>query len=571
MQQAASTFLGFNVKKTMSLAQKLYEGVDIAGVTEGLITYMRTDATYIAADAINAIRKFIQDNFSESYLPEAPVIFKKKVKNAQEAHEAIRPTNIFYTPQKVKAYLTNDQYKLYKLIWERSLACQMSDALIGTQSIVFVSQNNKYKTTASTSMVLFDGFHAAFSESKNKNKNPEVADFITREKEGTLLKVNEVVSKQNFTEPPHRYSEAGLVKQLEELGIGRPSTYATVISVLQEREYASIKNKSFIPENRGRIVSEFLVHFFSKYVEYHFTADLEDKLDRVADGALEWLDVIQDFWSNFSAKVREVEKIPIAEILDAINKALIDQKLISKDIKIGDGCPKCGAGKISLNVSRYGVFLGCTDYPDCRLVVNDHNVDDGAQYPKRIGEDITLNRGPYGVYLKYKGKNIGIPSEVDPNSINEEFADRLGALPKVLGKHPKDNKEVKMGIGPYGLYLFWNGKYYNLQFSEMYDMTLGKAIYFIENYAANDKNLISVLGSHEGDEVQIRSGRYGPYIKCGKINAPIPKSEDPQSLSLETAISMVEKKKSAPKIAKKVLPSGNKKTSSTQGKKAKKD
>ncbi|ABD46336.1 type I DNA topoisomerase [Neorickettsia sennetsu] len=552
MQQTASTILGFSVKKTMSLAQKLYEGIEIGGVIEGLITYMRTDATHLSVESVDAIREFIQEKFGQEYLPASPVLFKKKVKNAQEAHEAIRPTSIFRTPEEIESYLTPDQYKLYRLIWERALACQMSDAITSSQNIVFVSQDKKFKTSASASLLIFDGFNAAFSHGKNKNKNQDVIDFIKKHKEGAQVKVGDVLLTQNFTEPPHRYSEAGLVKHLEELGIGRPSTYATVVSVLQERGYASIVNKSFIPESRGRLVSEFLVHFFSKYVEYHFTAELEDRLDKVADGTIFWLDVIQDFWDSFHSNVEEVEKVPITEVLAFVNGALARQKLVSAEVKVGDKCPKCEKGYMHLNVSRYGVFLGCTDYPVCRFIVNSYSTDNDTEYPKQIAQDISLHKGPYGIYLKCKGKNSSIPKDVDPVSIDEEFAHKIASLPKILGKHPIDGKEIKMGLGPYGLYLFWNAKYYNLQFSQMDEMTLDQAVQFMEDYVSHDKSLLRVLGSHEGEEIQIRDGRYGPYIKYSKMNVPIPKGESPESLSLETAILLIEKKKNTSKSARKV-------------------
>ncbi|WP_448605705.1 type I DNA topoisomerase [Neorickettsia risticii] len=552
MQQTASTVLGFSVKKTMSLAQKLYEGIEIGGAIEGLITYMRTDATHLSVESVDAIREFIQKKFGQEYLPESPVLFKKKVKNAQEAHEAIRPTSIFRTPEEIESYLTPDQYKLYRLIWERALACQMSDAITSSQNIVFISQDEKFKTSASASLLIFDGFNAAFSHGKNKNKNQGVIDFIKKHKEDAQVKVGDVLPTQNFTEPPHRYSEAGLVKHLEELGIGRPSTYATVVSVLQERGYASIVNKSFIPENRGRLVSEFLVHFFSKYVEYHFTAEMEDRLDKVADGTIFWLDVIQDFWDSFHSNVEEVEKVPITEVLAFVNGALAKQKLVSAEVKVGDKCPKCEKGYMHLSVSRYGVFLGCTNYPVCRFIVNSYSTDDDTEYPKQIAQDISLQKGPYGIYLKYKGKNSSIPKDVDPVSIDEEFAHKIASLPKILGKHPADGKEIKMGLGPYGLYLFWNAKYYNLQFSQMDEMTLDKAVQFIQSYVIHDKSLLRVLGSYEGEEIQIRDGRYGPYIKCSKMNVPIPKAESPESLSIETAILLIEKKKNTSKSAKKV-------------------
>ncbi|QHD65290.1 type I DNA topoisomerase [Neorickettsia findlayensis] len=563
MQQTASTVLGFSVKKTMSLAQKLYEGIEIGGAIEGLITYMRTDSTHLSVESVDAIREFIQKNFGQEYLPESPVLFKKKVKNAQEAHEAIRPTSIFRTPEEIESYLTPDQYKLYRLIWERTLGCQMSDAIMSSQSITFVSQNEKFRTSASASLLVFDGFNAAFSHGKNKNKNQDVIDFMNQQTKGAQVKVGDVLPMQNFTEPPHRYSEAGLVKHLEELGIGRPSTYATVVSVLQERGYASIVNKSFIPENRGRLVSEFLVHFFSKYVEYHFTAELEDRLDKVADGTVFWLDVIRDFWDSFHSNVEEVEKIPITEVLAFVNGALAKQKLVSAEVKVGDKCPKCEKGYMHLNVSRYGVFLGCTDYPVCRFIVNSYSNDD-AEYPKQIAQDISLHKGPYGIYLKYKGKNSSIPKDVDPVSIDEEFAHKIASLPKMLGKHPADGKEIKMGLGPYGLYLFWNAKYYNLQFSQMDEMTLDKAVHFIESYVIHDKSLLRVLGSYEGEEIQIRDGRYGPYIKCGRMNVPVPKGESPESLSLEAAIILIEKKKSTSKSTKKVT---TKRKASAKGKK----
>jgi DNA topoisomerase-1 len=528
----------------MMIAQKLYEGIEINGETQGLITYMRTDGIYIADGAIKNIRKLISEQFKDEYLPKSPVIYKKKVKNAQEAHESIRPTDVFLTPEKAKQFLTDDQFKLYNLIWKRTVASQMTDAIINSQSISFISEDKRFITYASCSSIEFDGFYKVYFDAKDNITNPEVALFIKTVNKDDKLTINKLNPKQHFTEPPKRYSEAGLIKKMEELGIGRPSTYATIISVLQDRLYAIIQNKAFIPENRGRVVTAFLTHFFSNYVEYNFTANLEDQLDKVADGELNWESVIKEFWLNFNNNIESVDKITINDILKEINKIMKDSKIIKSNTKINDKCPKCTDGQVTLNIGKFGVFLGCTKYPDCKFIIGDsedgNNLAD--EFPRQITDDITLNKGPYGLYLKHDKKNISIPKDFDTNLINEEFVRKIINLPQVLGEHPKDNKEIKLGIGPYGLYLLYNKKYYNISLEEIDKINLEKATEIIDNYTKHDKSLIKSLGEKDSEQIDIKDGKYGPYIKYGKLNVAIPKSMDLDNITIDDAIILITKK-----------------------------
>ena len=547
LQQSASTSLGFAAKKTMYVAQQLYEGIEIATGSQGLITYMRTDGLYIAKEAVNAIRKLVLQSFGDKYLPKNPPEFKKKVQNAQEAHESIRPTDISITPDSIKQYLSNDQYRLYKIIWERAMACQMTDAVINSQNISFVSDDGRFITSASCSELEFDGFYRVYSYLKEKIKNSKVAEFINSASQDDIFAAKDIKPEQNFTEPPKRYSEAGLIKKMEELGIGRPSTYATIISVLQDRFYATIKEKSFVPESRGRVVSAFLNSFFSQYIEYTFTADLENQLDKVAEGSLNWMDVIQDFWQHFYANVQSVDKVEIQEILKSVNDIVKDQAIIKSETKIGDICQKCKSGQFLLNIGRFGVFLSCSNYPDCKNTISEGGQNqDAEEFPKQINAEITLNKGPYGLYLKYNEKNFSVPKGTNIEDINEDFAKKITSLPKVLGVHPSDQKEIKLGLGPYGLYLLYNKNYTNIPIENIGLVDVDEAIKLIEESKTKGSGLVKVLGQKDEEEVQIKSGRYGDYIKFGKLNVAIPKNLNAESITLEDAILLIQKKQDSP-------------------------
>jgi DNA topoisomerase-1 len=529
----------------MSVAQKLYEGVELKSGSQGLITYMRTDGIYIAQEAVDSIRDLVLDKFGKDYLPQSPVKFKKKVKNAQEAHESIRPTDILLTPEDVKPYLTADQIKLYSIIWQRTVASQMSDAVINSGSILLVSECGQFAFYASCSQLKFDGFYKAYPYSRDGIVNADVAEFIKWAEcnQDSRLDIKNIGTKQNFTEPPRRYSEAGLIKKMEELGIGRPSTYATIISVLQDRLYALIQNKSFIPEARGRVVAAFLSKFFARYVEYTFTADLESDLDKVADGALDWMSLIKGFWKDFNQNVKEVDQIPIKDVLQTINTEIKDQQIIKSDAKIGDQCTKCKKGKLALNVGKFGVFLACDQYPDCKNTLNSRDdMNEQEEFPKNITEEITLNKGPYGIYLKYQDKNFSIPKDLKIEDINQELAKNLVSMPRVLGLHPKDGLEIKIGSGPYGLYILHNKKYYNFSTQELQCINLEKAVNIIDTKKTNTQEALKELGQKDGKDVTIKEGRYGPYIKYEKLNVAIPKNMKIDDITLEDAIELIDKK-----------------------------
>jgi DNA topoisomerase-1 len=486
LQQEASRKLRYSAKKTMQIAQKLYEGVDLGGETVGLITYMRTDSTNIAQEALQATRDFISNSYGKEYLPESPRVFKSKSKNAQEAHEAIRPTDSTNTPDKVRKALDPDQYKLYELIWKRMVASQMESALINQVSIDIASQDEKIIFRATGSSIAFDGFLKLYEEGRDEeddNGPRMLPDFSEQE----ALDLKTVTADQHFTQPPPRYSEATLVKKLEELGIGRPSTYATILSTLLDRKYVHLEKRQLIPEALGRLVTSFLLSHFKKYVEFDFTANLEEQLDEIADGKLNWQKVLEQFWIAFKAAINDVGGVRVGDVIDELNKDL-EKFLFATGTpgEISRTCPNCGNGTLSLKLGRFGAFLGCSNYPDCnytrKLSGTAATAEDSSEgsetavqastEPKILGSDpksneaVSLRKGPYGFYLQWgeqkgkdKPKRVAIPRNVNLDSLDLEQALTLGALPKNLGNHPETGEEVIAGIGRFGPYIKHQGKF----------------------------------------------------------------------------------------------------------------
>lgn len=486
LQQEASRKLRFSAKKTMQLAQRLYEGIDLGGETVGLITYMRTDSTNVAQEALNATRSFISKTYGAEYLPEAPRFFKSKSKNAQEAHEAIRPTDSANTPDKVRKALEDDQYKLYELIWKRMVASQMESALLNQVSIDISSQDHKTIFRATGSSIAFDGFLKLYEEGRDDEDEtgPRLLPDV-KEQEGLDLK--KVDADQHFTQPPPRYSEATLVKKLEELGIGRPSTYATILSTLLERKYVHLEKRQLIPEALGRLVTSFLLSHFKKYVEFDFTANLEEQLDEIASGTLNWQKVLEEFWIAFKAAINDVGGVRLSDVIDELNKDL-EKFLFATGTQgvVSRTCPSCNTGTLSLKLGRFGAFLGCSNYPDCNYTrklsgTAASATDEGGEgksaspastEPKLLGmdpttqADITLRKGPYGFYLQWgeqkgkdKPKRVAIPKGVNPETVDLSQALTLGALPKVLGAHSETSEEVVVGIGRFGPYIKYQGKF----------------------------------------------------------------------------------------------------------------
>ena len=505
LQQEAARKLGFSAKKTMQIAQKLYEGVDIGKETIGLITYMRTDGVTLSNDAVADIRKLIDKNYGDKYLPSSPRIYKSTVKNAQEAHEAIRPTNITYTPDSLKEKLAKDYYKLYELIWKRTIACQMENVIMDLVVANLASENKEYLAKANGSTIAFDGFYKVYRESVDDEAEEE-NKMLPLLKENEQLNTKEIIPNQHFTEPPPRYSEASLVKKLEELGIGRPSTYATILSVLQDRKYVSLKKKRFMPEELGRLVTVFLVGFFKKYVEYDFTAGLENELDEIAAGKLEWKSALSNFWSGFNHNIKSVNEQKITEIISYVQKAL-DYHLFGENQE-SKACPSCKTGELSLKLGKFGAFLACNNYPKCtfrKSIVsgNNNNENEGKlsttpnDENKVLGTDkdgieIYLKKGPYGPYIqrgeqegKVKLKRSPVPASLNQSDITLDIALKLLSLPLKIGTHKDTNEEIMIGYGKFGPYIKYMGKFISIP--KKYDflnLSLDEAIQLIEDNKA---------------------------------------------------------------------------------------
>ncbi|MDC3089938.1 type I DNA topoisomerase [Candidatus Pelagibacter sp.] len=590
LQQTASSRLGFGASRTMQIAQKLYQGIEIEGETIGLITYMRTDGTNLSKDAISAFRDYIKKEIGNEYLPETALNYSgKKAKNAQEAHEAIRPTDIIRTPQSIKKYLSPDQNKLYDLIWSRSLSSQMESAKFDRNTITITSDNNDTICKASGSVLKFDGFLKVY---KNPSKDDD-ENILPSMSKGPI-NIEALLDEQHFTQPPPRYSEASLVKKLEELGIGRPSTYASIISTIANRGYAEILNKRFFPTDRGKLISAFLEKLFSKYVDYNFTAGLEDQLDEITSGKESWIKVLELFWKDFNNNVTEVKEIRTREVLDLLNDSLGDLVFNkNKDGKVdrscklyNESCKFPNEGTLSLkNSFRGGAFIGCSNYPECKFTRPLSKAKAAAQSqlaePKFIGKhengnDIYLKNGRFGPYLQYEKilgdidiekptkkkkkskkrktdvnellKNVSIPKGLELESIDLNKAQFLCSLPKSLGINPDNQKEIMLNTGRFGPYLKCENKSARIEnIEEIFSIGLNRAITLIAEAKPGrmSSSIIKDLGEHPEDKkpVRVMKGQYGPYIKYKSLNATIPEEKDPTELTMEEALILIEKRK----------------------------
>lgn len=589
LQQVASGRLNFGASRTMQIAQKLYQGIEIEGETLGLITYMRTDGTNLSNDAIKSFRDYINHNFGKEYLPISSLNYSgKKAKNAQEAHEAIRPTDISKSPSIVKKYLSLDQYKLYELIWNRALSSQMESAKFYRNTITISSEDNQTIAKVSGSLLKFDGYLKVF-ENLDNEENEEILPEMSK----GLIDIEKFIDEQHYTQPPPRYSEASLVKKLEELGIGRPSTYASIISTISNRGYAEIINKRFFPTDRGKLISAFLEKLFSKYVDYNFTADLENQLDEITAGKESWINVLNLFWKDFHKNVCEVKEKRTREVLDLLNESLGD--LIFNKDKEGNivrNCQLCTTGKLSLkNSYRGGAFIGCSNYPECKFTRPLSKIKASQQSqlaePKIIGKDdngndITLKNGRFGPYLQYeklletiietkkkvkkkkviddkkndKFKNVSIPKGIELDKIDLNIAKFLCSLPKILGVNPENQKEIILNNGRFGPYLKCENKSARIDnIEEIFSIGLNRAITLISEAKPGriSSSIIKDLGEHPDDKKPIRvmKGQFGPYIKYKSLNATIPEEKDPTELTIEEALILIEKRKEYDKNKKK--------------------
>ncbi|HET7448918.1 MAG TPA: type I DNA topoisomerase [Methyloceanibacter sp.] len=565
LQQEASRKLGFSPRQTMQLAQRLYEGVDLGAEAEGLITYMRTDGVQIVPEAIAAVRRLVTKLYGQRYVPTSPREYETKAKNAQEAHEAIRPTDFNKDPDSVARYLDDDAARLYKLIWQRTMASQASSAEIERTSVdidVTGKDGKHYSVRATGSVIRFDGFLKIYEEGIDDAVGDDGAlPALTK---GEALDPRKIEAKHHFTEPPPRYTEATLIKKMEELGIGRPSTYATTMNVLRDREYVRLDKKRLYPEDKGRLVTAFLESFFRRYVEYDFTADLEEKLDLISAGKLEWKDVLRDFWREFIAAVNDIGDLRIAQVLEALNE-LLGPHIFPEPQDGGDprACPSCGNGRLSLKVGKFGAFIGCSNYPDCRYTrqIADTNGEKAslAGEAKVLGTDpetgfeVTLRTGRFGPYVQLgdgngeeKPKRASIPKGTDPEHIDLARALALLALPREVGTHPETGKPIVAGFGRYGPYVQHDGKYASLSApEEVFEIGINRAVSLLAEKSANRRprasSVIKELGEHPegGGKVQVLSGRYGPYVKHGKVNATLPKDRDPEQVSLQEAVELI--------------------------------
>jgi DNA topoisomerase I len=579
LQMDASRKLGFSAKQTMQIAQRLYEGVDVGGETVGLITYMRTDGVTIVPEAINAIRGLIAREYSQKYV--APFVreYKTKAKNAQEAHEAIRPTDVTRRPADVSRYLDRDQARLYELIWKRSVASQMASAELEqtTADIDVKGRDGKaYTLRATGSVVKFDGFLKIYEEGRDerlhatKGKDDTSEDDNSRRlpplDRGDAISDRAIEAEQHFTQPPPRFSEATLVKRMEELGIGRPSTYASTLAVLAERDYVRTDKKRLIPEDKGRLVIAFLESFFKRYVEFDFTADLEEKLDLISAGDLLWKDVLREFWRDFMGAIDSIKDLRVGEVLDALNELLGPHVFPDK----GDGsdprtCPKCGTGQLSLKISgKYGAFIGCGNYPDCNFTRQLADQGDGAGGDRELGFDpdtglaVVVKSGRFGPYLQLgeaagdeKPKRSSIPKGIDAATIDLEKALQLLGLPREVGPHPETGTMITAGLGRYGPFILHDGTYANVEsIEDVFTIGINRAVTLIAEKKAGkggrfgraaQKTVLKDMGEHpiEGGKIEVLDGRYGPYVSHNKVNATVPKGTEPTSLTIDDAVRLL--------------------------------
>ena len=558
LQQEASRKLGLSANRTMQIAQRLYEGIELAGETVGLITYMRTDGVAISAEAIAAARNLIGGEFGPRYLPDAPRVYRSPAKNAQEAHEAIRPTDLARKPADVARHLDRDQLRLYELIWKRTVASQMASALLEQVAVDVADAAGRLRLRANGSVILFDGFLTLYQEDRDDTADEEgEGGRLPAMRKAERLARGEITPSQHFTQPPPRYTEASLVKKLEELGIGRPSTYASILQVLQDRDYVRLEKRRFVPEDRGRLVTAFLTNFFERYVEYNFTADLENQLDDISGGRIDWKEVLRNFWRDFSAAIDGTKELTISQVLTALDEALgphfFPNGESGHDPRL---CPICGAGRLSLKLGKFGAFIGCSNYPNCRftrrLAVESDTEPTAPE--TALGTDpgtglaVALKKGPYGHYVQlgegngeFKPKRVTLPRSLKPSEVDIETALRLLALPRELGRHPETGDAIVAGIGRFGAYIKHGTTFKSLGADDdVLTIGLNRAVVLLAEPSSAQRRgpqLVRELGAHpEGGTVGLYRGRYGPYVSHDGVIASLPRNANPDTFSLAEAV-----------------------------------
>lgn len=591
LQQEASRKLGFAPAHTMRIAQRLYEGIDIGGETTGLITYMRTDGVQIDGSAITQARKVIGEDYGNAYVPDAPRQYQTKAKNAQEAHEAIRPTDLSRRPSDMKRRLDADQARLYELIWIRTIASQMESAELErtTVDIAAKAGSRALDLRATGQVVKFDGFLALYQEGRDDEED-EDSRRLPAMSEGEALKRENLSVTQHFTEPPPRFSEASLVKRMEELGIGRPSTYASILQVLKDRGYVKLEKKRLYGEDKGRVVIAFLENFFARYVEYDFTANLEEQLDRISNNEVSWQQVLKDFWDDFIGVVNEIKDVRVSEVLDVLDN-MLGPHIYAPREDGGDPrqCPTCGTGKLNLKAGKFGAFVGCSNYPECRYTRplaadGDAGGDRVLGKDPESGLDVAVKSGRFGPYIQLgeasdygegeKPKRAGIPKNTSPADMELDLAVKLLSLPREIGKHPETGEPITAGIGRFGPFVRHEKTYASLEAGdEVFDVGLNRAVTLIaEKVAKGPSRRFGAdpgkpLGEHPTlGTVAVKSGRYGAYVTASGINATIPNDKTQDTITLPEAIALIDERAAKgggkPKrAAKKAKPAGTKKNS----------
>ena len=568
LQQEASRKLGFAPAHTMRIAQRLYEGIDIGGETTGLITYMRTDGVQIDPSAITQARQVIGEDYGNAYVPESPRQYTSKAKNAQEAHEAIRPTDLSRRPASLKARLDNDQSRLYDLIWMRTVASQMESAEMERTTVDITATAGKrvLELRATGQVVKFDGFLAVYQEGRDDDAEDEDSKRLPAINQGETLKRENLSVSQHFTEPPPRFSEASLVKRMEELGIGRPSTYASILQVLKDRGYVKLEKKRLYGEDKGRVVVAFLENYFTRYVEFDFTAALEEQLDRVSNNEISWQQVLKEFWTGFIGAVNDIKDVRVSEVLDVLD-AMLGEHIYEPRTDGGDPrqCPSCGTGKLNLKAGKFGAFVGCSNYPECRytrpLAASSGSSDRALGKDPVSGLEVAVKAGRFGPYIQLgdakdygedeKPKRAGIPKEMSPADVELELALKLLSLPREIGKHPDDGEPITAGIGRFGPFVRHIKTYASLEAGDdVYNVGLNRAVTLIaekilkgpsKRFGADPGTPVGEYPARGGTILR-KKGRYGAYVTIDGINATIPDNIEPEKLTIEEAIALIEER-----------------------------